>query len=657
MKRFLVLLAWCITSSLTLFAMADETDKPPAIDWKRYRTVEGQTLDVDDSPYVVVCFLGCECPLAKLYGPRLARLAEEFEKQGVAFVGVNSNPQDSVPEVQAYLAQHGVWFPTVKDAQQHLARTLSATRTPEVLVLDKASRILYRGRIDDQYQPGVARSKPTRHDLHEALTAIVAGQPAPRATTPAAGCLITFLEPASDGAEQAVTFSRDVAPILNQHCVECHREGEIGPFALTDYDEVIGWGKMMLEVIDDGRMPPWHADPRYGKFVGARHFPASARKTIADWLRQGMPEGDPAALPPQPTLPAEWSLPSAPDEEFTMRESSRPFVVPAEGIVEYQYFVVDPKWKEDKWIRAAQVVPGNASVVHHSIVFVRPPDGARSLGIGWMGAYVPGQRAAFLPPGHARLIPAGSKLIFQMHYTPNGRVTEDLTKIGVWFSDPDVVTHEVVTRVALDQSFEIQPGDSNKVVKLQMSGFMRESRLLSATPHMHLRGKSFRLDAVRNGQRETLLHVPRYDFNWQHWYRFQEPLSLDEIDSLQMSVTFDNSPRNPFNPAANEYVWWGDQTNEEMAVAFFDIAHPRGKPRIFASRREQQPQVDPAVRADRIKKLVEKFLGEMDANGDGVVTRDEAPTSFRRFAFWRFDANRDDRLNREEIERAAAERL
>ena len=146
----------------------------------------------------------------------------------------------------------------------------------------------------------------------------------------------------------------------------------------------------------------------------------------------------------------------------------RPFIVPAEGTVEYQYFVVDPEWEEDRWVRAAQVIPGNASVVHHAIVFVRPPDGSASEGIGWLGGYVPGQRTTPLPTGHARRIPARSKLVFQMHYTPNGRAAEDVTKVGVWFREPDEVTHEVTTRVALNHHFEIPPGAADYLVDLRL---------------------------------------------------------------------------------------------------------------------------------------------------------------------------------------------
>ena len=446
-----------------------------------------------------------------------------------------------------------------------------------------------------------------------------------------------------------------MAPILNRHCVECHRPGEIGPFSLTQYDEVVGWGEMMLEVIAEKRMPPWHADPRYGKFRGARRMPDAARKTLQTWVKQGMAEGDSSDLPEPPEWAAGWQLPRSPDDVFAMRD--RPFVVPSEGTVEYQYFVVDPGWKEDRWVRAAQVVPGDSSVVHHTIVFVRPPDGARMEGVGWLGGYVPGQRVQQLPPGHARHMAAGSKLVFQMHYTPNGRATEDITRIGVWYADADEVTHEVTTRVALNQDLEIPPGASDYAVDLELDRFARESRMLGVMPHMHLRGKSFRLDVRRGDARETLLSVPRYDFNWQHWYQLEEPLPLRDIDALKMQVHFDNSTANPTNPAPTEYVTWGDQTWQEMAVAFFDVAHPRDKPRVAARKTPPPSPRELAQRRLRIRLETEKFLSQMDRNNDGVVTRDEAPEAFRRFGFRSMDSNGDDRLDRGEIEAAAADRF
>ncbi|TWT64712.1 redoxin domain-containing protein [Allorhodopirellula solitaria] len=634
------------------------------------RDPAGQAITLPPSEFTVVCFLGTECPLARLYGPRLERLKDRFGDQGVTFVGVDSNAQDSPAEIADYAKDVGLTFPIAKDADQSVLAVFDAERTPEVFVVDAAGRVRYRGRIDDQYEPGLARAKPTQHDLREAIESLLAGETVEHPQTPGVGCLITKIpHPSGKDADAAtVTFTADVAPILNQHCVECHRDSEIAPFALTDYDEVVGWGQMMLEVIDQKRMPPWHADPTIGHFVGERKMPEQARDTIARWIDQGMAEGDADDLPPTPTWNSGWHLPTDPELVIPMRD--RPFHVPADDVVDYQYYVVDPGWEEDRWVRAAQVVPGNARVVHHAIVFVRPPDGSDSRGIGWLGAYVPGQRTAILPPDHARRIPAGSKLIFQMHYTPNGRASDDISRVGVWFAEPADVTHEVFTRVAIDHDFEIPPRTEDYDVHISLDRFDPESRLLGVTPHMHLRGKSFQLKAQRRGgEVEDLLRVPHYDFNWQHYYQFAESLPLDEIESLDMTVTFDNSAANPANPAPEEYVTWGDQTWEEMAIAFLDVARPRHRTRTVARREEAGDvptaqsgssaggQDDDRLAADQaIQSRVRKFLAAMDQDGDGRILREETPLTFQKFGFRKMDRNRDGVLDHEEVETAAAER-
>ncbi len=641
------------------------------IDWQSLtlRDAKGDSIEVPVTDWKVVCFLGTECPLAKLYGGRLQLLADEFDSRGVTLLGVNSNAQDSPTEIVAYAEKHGIEFPIAKDADQSIAIALNATRTPEVFVIDPLGIVRYQGRIDDQYEPGIARAEPTRHDLRDAITNLIAGQPLARPAKPAVGCLITRIKSSTTDASKpesaaAVTFTRDIAPILNEHCVECHRAGEIGPFELSDYDEVVGWGQMMLEVIDNGRMPPWHADPSVGHFLGERRMPEKARDTIARWVDAGMPEGDSADLPTPPTWNAGWHLANSPDTEIAMRD--RPFKVPSEGVVEYQYFVVDPQFTTDQWVTAAQVVPGSASVVHHAIVFVRPPDGDGSRGIGWLGAYVPGQRTVMLPPGHARRIPAGSKLVFQMHYTPNGSPAQDATKVGVWLADPKQVTHEVYTNLAVNHEFEIPPGEAEFRVSMQLDSFPTNGRILGATPHMHVRGKSFEMTAVdAAGKSQPLLRVPHYDFNWQHWYAFAQPIELDDLESIDMTVTFDNSSRNPTNPAPEEYVTWGDQTFEEMAIAFFDVAVPRDssgnqgskKRREATSLATDSDTAGDAEKQVRVEAEVEAFLAQMDSDADGIVTRDEAPIAFLRFGFGRVDRNGDGVIDRDEIERSAADRL
>ena len=617
-----------------------------------------QSLNDIPAPFRVICFLGTECPLAKLYGPRLDRMATDMADAGVAFIGINSNPQDSLADIAAYVEQHGIRFPVLKDVDQAVALALAATRTPEVVVIDDTGAVCYRGRIDDQYDPGVARPEPTVHYLADALAELTAGKPVTLAITEPTGCLMQLPDPeGSAEPTTSLTFAKEISRVLQKHCVECHQAGEIGPFALDDYDEVIGWGDMLMEVIDQKRMPPWHADSQHGGFANARDMPAEDIAALRAWVEGGMPFGDAADLPPPLPHAAEWDLPHEPDLVFAMSET--PFAVPSEGVVEYQYFVVDPGFTEDVWIKAVAVDPGNRAVVHHAIVFLRPPDGSSFNGFGLLGGYVPGQKALELPTGYAQRVAAGTLLAFQMHYTPTGRPEEDLTRIGLILADPEEVTHEVSTIGGIEQDFEIPPGASEYTVTGQMRGVPKEGSLLAINPHMHLRGRAVRLFADHTEGSETLLSVPHYDFNWQHNYAFAAPPDLSKVEQVRFEMTYDNSTGNPFNPDPSEYVTWGDQTWEEMAVVFATVARPKGAREAEAS--EAMSEADEAARqaahAATAEAFADDYLATLDADRDGAVSRDEAPEAVRMFSFRQLDIDGDGFVRRDELIRHRLEGL
>ena len=644
--------------------MLASTSASWAIEGFELPNVDNKTIAVRpavDGKLTVVCFLGTECPLAKLYAPRLNELCRSFPN--VEFFAINSNRQDSLDELQDYAKQHSLAFPMLKDFRNEIADRFDAKRTPEVFVLDNHFSVRYRGRIDDQYQPGVSKPKAEKHELRTALETLLAGKVLDAPETEAVGCLIGRVREPVDDSQ--VNYCRQISRLLQQHCVECHRKGEIGPFALDDYEEVVGWAEMMLEVVDDKRMPPWHANPRHGEFANARHMPDEDKELLRQWVESGMPYGSSKDLPPPLEVTDGWRLPHEPDMVLSM--SKRDFTVPADGTVEYQYFVVDPGFEEDKWITGAQIVPGNPRVVHHSIVFVRPPDGSQFRGIGWLTAYVPGSRAGSFPEGHAIKVPAKSKLVFQQHYTPSGTEQTDMTQLGITFGKDEEVTHEVYTLVGIDQQFEIPPHSENHVVHNQVQYLPKNATLRSIMPHMHLRGKSFRLFAERDADESIVLDVPRYDFNWQHAYRLKEPIPLGSLDQLRFEVAFDNSANNPVNPNPDEHVTWGDQTWEEMAVAFFEVSEPREKPKpdvvddakVASAGHDSQANAEKlsVEQKQRIQTQVDRILGRFDANEDGIVEYEEATLVFRRYAFWGIDENRDRRLTKEEIEKAARWRV
>ena len=351
--------------------------------------------DARGSKLVVLAFLGTDCPLAQAYAPRLAELARAYEGKGVAFFGVDSNELDGPVAIGRFASAHALPFFLLKDVGNELADRIGADRTPEVFVLDESRAVRYRGRVDDQYALGVHRPAPTRRDLAEALDALLAGKAPASTRADAAGCRIGRVGKPKGSA--TVTYAKDVAPILQGRCVACHRPGEIGPFSLTDYRQAAGWAGMIAEVVDEGRMPPWHASPDHGQFANDARLTPEEKRTIAAWAAAGAPEGNPADLPPPADFAEGWRIPK-PD---LVVEMPREVEIPAEGAFPYQHVVIDPKLTKDVWVKASQVRPGNPSVLHHLVVYVLPP-GAKGLdaaGGDFLAAYAPGMPPRVLPEG------------------------------------------------------------------------------------------------------------------------------------------------------------------------------------------------------------------------------------------------------------------
>lgn len=572
--RFSLLMVVALASGVSAAEKSSLGRKVDNFTLKDYRGKSHALDDFKDRKLVVLAFLGTDCPLAKLYAPRLAALDREFAARGVAFLGVNANSQDGVVAIAAHARQHQIAFPVLKDLDNRLADAVGAVRTPEVFVLDGERTVRYRGRIDDQYGIGFARDKPSRADLKIALEELLAGKAVSKAETTPQGCLIgRATKPRSDAK---ITYSKEIARIFQNRCVECHRSGDIAPFALSSYKEASGWAAMIAEVVEDGRMPPWHASPKHGKFRNDRRLSEEEKKTIQQWVADGAPEGDPKDLPKPRTFTEGWQLPRKPDLVVNM--AKQPYKVPAEGVVRYQYFTVDPGLKDDAWIEAAEILPGNRGVVHHILVFALPPGGGLISGEGrrgYLAGYVPGKRIDPYPAGMAKKIPAGSRLLFQVHYTPNGSPQDDLSKIGFLFVDPKSVQYEVKTVACSNVLLSIPPQADNHKVEATTRASNVEGLLLGFAPHMHVRGKSFLYEVVYpDGKKETQLDVPRYDFNWQTTYRFVEPKKLPAGSRMHCVAHYDNSADNLNNPNPNDRVRWGDQTWNEMMIGYFDLATP-----------------------------------------------------------------------------------
>ncbi len=379
------------------------------------------------------------------------------------------------------------------------------------------------------------------------------------------------------------TFYRDVLPILQNHCQECHRPGEIGPMPLLTYREARPWAKALRDAVVTQTMPPWFADAHYGKFANDRRLSPAEMETIRAWADGGAPAGLPKDAPQPKGWPEGWTM-GTPDAVFRM---PRPFPVPASGELKYQYIIVPTGLKTDAWVQQVEIRPGDREVVHHAVVYVRPPQSAwlRDMPVGRaftlpvpeitrndvLFTYTPGNQSDAWPEGMAKLIPAGSDLVFQMHYTPAKKAALDQTRIGVVYAKQPP-TQRILTLQLNSADFVIPRGHPDYQVHA-WGTIPNDALLLSLYPHMHLRGKSFEfaLTPLR-GKREVLLRVNDYNFYWQLNYRLAEPIALKAGSRLEAIATFDNSKNNLRNPDPEAAVRYGEQSSDEMMIGFFDVA-------------------------------------------------------------------------------------
>ena len=527
-----------------------------------------------------VVFMAADCPLSNLYLPRLKEMEQRYRTQQVKFIGVYPNRSETLLDVAAHAEDREVPFLVVKDFGLQLANELGIDRTPQIAVLDGDMVLRYRGRIDDQYSVASRKQEPTSEDLVAALDALVAGEEVAVPETLGDGCLLE--RETSFPQLEGITYSKHVAPILQRRCQTCHRPGQIGPFPLMNYSDAARRRTMIGEVIEQRRMPPWHADPRYGEFENDRSMPEDEVATIVSWLEAGAPRGNPADLPE----PIEWKSDfqiENPDAIFYLPEE---IAVPADGIVDYMYFEFDPGFTEDVWVIEGEIHPDAAEVVHHAIVNVLTPltpeqiaaqeaaaEQARTEGrrvprvrrfasktlVNW----VPGQQNKLEPPGTALKMPAGATFRWEIHYTPNGVAHTDRTSVAMRFAKEPP---ERESRYSTMANLRIKiPPDAPHHLERHSFRFRRDGHLVSVRPHMHLRGKSARYEVTYpDGRTETVLSVPNWDFNWQTEYFFKEPLAMPEGSEIHVIAHWDNSDNNPANPDRMQEITYGLQTMDEM---------------------------------------------------------------------------------------------
>jgi peroxiredoxin len=528
---------------------------------------------------LVIATHSVDCPLSKKLLPSLARIKAEFEKKGIAFLLLNPMEHETKEGMCAALEGVGLEVPYVHDPEGGVRGALGITTTTEVLVIDRARTLVYRGAVSDQVGLGYTLDAPRREFLRDALLALLDRQPAPLEATTAPGCALEKTGPMVEPRGE-VTYHDRISRILQRNCQECHRAGEAAPFDLLTYEDARGHRAMMRRVVESGAMPPWFATEDSGPWLNDRSLSDRDRSDLLAWIDAGCPEGDAADAPVERSWTPGWKL-GEPDLELKTPLS---FPIPAEGTVPYQYATVSGKIKEDCWVQAMEIRPSAPENVHHVLVFVEYPEnhpraaeqpdykgGER----GFFAGMVPGQSLTVYPPSVAKFLPGGARLRFQIHYTTNGIKTKDKTSLGLWLADGKPL-HEVQTLGITNNRIAIPPHAGNHAdsarLRLPEDGF-----ILGYMPHMHLRGKAFRFDMTLPGQEPaTVLDVPHYDFNWQLIYQLLEPLPVPAGTTITAHGWFDNSAGNPANPDPSQTVRFGEQTWEEMLIGYMDW-YPAGE--------------------------------------------------------------------------------
>ena len=526
---------------------------------------------------LVIALFSATCPLSGKLAPETARLEKELKEKGVGMLLVNAPPGQKPEEAAKFIADHKLTSLAASDADGKLSQQLAATTTTEVFLLDAARTLVYRGALNDQYGLGYAKDAPQHHYLRDAVAAMLRGEPADVVATSAPGCALDLPKEKAI-ATTAATYHRDIARIMQANCVECHHKGGVGPFALDSYEDVIEHAGMIRKQVERGAMPPWFAAPLEGRahspWSNDRSLSERDRTDLLAWLGSNRPKGDVADAPKPRVFQGEWTI-GKPDAIIT---GTRAVSVKAEGTMPYQHVTVTTDFPEDRWVRGYEILPTAREVVHHVIVSVfekgsRVSQGGEEGAQGYWAAYVPGNTRQIYPEGFARKLPAGATVSFQIHYTPNGKAVEDTMRMGLLFAKepPKYVIH---TTGLPNARISIPPGEANHV-ETATRKLPTDVNVMAWMAHLHVRGKAFKFEVtLPDGKTETLLDIPKYDFNWQLRYDYAIPHFLPRGSIIKITAVYDNSSGNPANPDPTKTVRWGQQTFDEMMIGYMEHYTP-----------------------------------------------------------------------------------
>ncbi|MCE9564137.1 MAG: redoxin domain-containing protein [Planctomycetes bacterium] len=653
MLRFLLAAFACITVT-NLFAADAKPDsiigtKAPSLTLTSIDGTATKFDSVQGKAATVVVFVSFECPVSNSYIAGLNELAKTHAEKGVSVVLVcpTEDPRDAVAKSAA---GHKLTIPVLLDSKKELAAGLTATHTPEAFLLDSEGKVRYRGRIDDGYSARLKRNPVvTTHDLDNALTAVLAGKAVSTPFTKAIGCEIELKVRPTPKAG-AVTFYKDVAPILNAHCVVCHRQGEVGPFALTTFAQARRWARDIKEYTGNKQMPPWSASGGL-PMKGERKLTAAEIATLAAWVDADSPEGDPKDAPKMPEFGSEGWRHGKPDLILSAGDD---FKLGGAGNDLFRVFVVPTKLTENKWVIGYDVKPGNPRVVHHTLHYFdttgagrdletkqqekdkgkllldRGPGYTVGMGVGFVppankhgetpkfggiGGWAPGQMPQLVPQGAGWLLPKDSDFLIQTHYHRNGQFATDRTQVGLYFAKAPVEQPwQTLIINGLKQWDKIPAGKASHPAHGAIY-LHTDTVLHNVLPHMHLLGKSVSVIMTQPGEKPVvLIDIPAWDYRWQETYWFKEPILAKAGTKLEVRAIYDNSAENPNNPTKPpRNVSYGEETTDEMLFVFFgatSTATPWKPIKTFS----YAPDNGDAPVAGELTPLLKELAGTWDTN-------------------------------------------
>lgn len=461
---------------------------------------------------------------------------------------VNVSPDDSIVEIAADAVARNARYTVLEDWDGKYAAALGVTQSPAAVVLDHEKRLAYRGNLDGAITA-----------LDEVLAKRVVATP----ETEIDGQTIEkWTVPAADGP---VTFTKHIAPIIDQHCTVCHRPGEAAPFTLKTYSQVSKRADMIEEVVLEERMPPWYAAPGHGDFMNDRRLDVKDKQMLSQWILAGMPEGDPADRQEPPVFPeSEWHI-GTPDLIVTAKEEH---TLPADGYIPYRYTTFEYVFTEDTWFQGIEILPSNPQTVHHANLAYTAVAGPEQGKFNFLTGRVPGGAPVDVHGPVAMMIPAGSALMLQIHYVTTGKPETNLMRVGVRYAEGPIAKRIRHKRIRPEE-INIPPGDPFHELSAEWT-MDTDATMIGLFSHMHLRGRDMSFYAtLPDGEEETLLMIPNYSFDWQLAYQYAPGAKqLPNGTRIRTVSHYDNSAFNPYNPDATVKVVYGDQTYHEMNDAY-----------------------------------------------------------------------------------------